>query len=232
MALPALIAGGLGLGRSALFAGGSRFLKGLALNGIAAAPLLIDAASELNNPSGDATSNLSGAGGALALGVPGVLLGGALGGGLGRSAARRLITARGGNPAVHPGWMRGAAEAGGVLGGALGGMGLGAAGAGVGRAAAGLTTSPFDQQLARDSKAYRAQQDLLREATLANIPVQEAQAASAARQYAEVSRINDIYAGLQAYRNALYGTAMGGGGGGSDSGYSNALAQIALGGLS
>lgn len=212
-------------------AAGLPFLQGLlARPALAAAatygPLLLQAASQLNAGNGDTGDQLGAAGGNLALGLAGVPLGALAGRGLGRSARYRM------GPASDPdiGAINRAGRRGGMIGGALGALALGGAGAGIGRGVTDFMQGSPEQQALRSQ--LNQQQQIFEsqlQAQEAALPLQRKQQQLALDGYREQSRINSLNDGLTAYRNAVYGAALGSPASSND-GFSQLLAQYALGG--
>lgn len=211
-------------------AAGLPFLQGLLTRPALAAaatygPLLLQAASQLNAGNGDTGDQLGAAGGNLAFGLAGIPFGALAGRRLGRSASYRMGDA--GNPDIAA--INRAGRRGGMLGGAVAGLALGGAGAGIGRGVTDFMQGSPEQQ------ALRSQLDQQRqifesqlEAQEAALPLQRKQQQLALDGLREQSRIDSLNSGLNAYRNALYGAALGSPVSSND-GFSQLLAQYALG---
>lgn len=186
-------------------------------------PLLLQAAGQLNAQD-ETSGNLGGAAGNVIGGLTGSLLLGALSGRAARSAAYRMGDRV--NPDLNT--LRRAGRVGGLIGGVTGGLAFGSAGAEAGRGVAGfMRGGPLDQQIAATEKMYKSQMGLEE----ASLPLKRRQQELALEGYAKQLLAEQGARGVEDYRRALFAAALGSPSP-SDSGFSTALAQYALGGIS
>lgn len=202
----------------------ARPMVGAALTGV---PLLAQAISQLNEGNGDRNDQLGAVAGNLLGGVAGVLPGAFAGRRLSRGAAFRMGSAT--NPDLAA--INSAGRRGGMIGGALGALTLGGGvGAPMGRGVMDFMQGPQEQQALRAQLEQERQIfDSQLQAQEAALPLQRKQQQLAMDGYKEQARIDSLNNGLNAYRNALYGAALGSPASSND-GFSQLLAQYALGG--